>query len=401
MNEIILLKCGELVLKGLNRAKFEEWLMKTLRYRLRPFGHFSIYSLQSTIYIEPEDGFDTDSAMEALPFVFGIVSVCRSYVCEKNLEEIKSLVTDAFHSELSAARTFKVQAKRSDKKFRYDSMDIMREVGGHVLSVFPHLTVDVHSPELTVHVEVRDRKAYVHIEPVEGAGGLPCGINGKATVLISGGIDSPVAAYLMARRGLELHAVHFFSYPYTSEQAKEKVFELLRLVSRFAGRIYLQVVPFTEIQESIREHCPEDLFTLVMRRFMMRISSRLARACRSDALITGESLGQVASQTLLALAATDNVCDMPVFRPVIGFDKKDIVAIARSIGTFDTSILPYEDCCTVFTPKHPKTKPMIYELEEAEKALDIENLIERAIAGVQDVAISPSGAEIIDTEDKQ
>ncbi len=395
MDEMILLKCGELVLKGLNRSKFEERLMKTVRYRLRPCGEFRMYSMQSTIYVEPKAGFDTDRAMEMLRKVFGIVSICRSYVCEKNLESIKHFAPICFADALSSVSTFKVQAKRSDKKFEYDSMEIMREVGGAVLDKFPTLSVDVKAPQLTLFVEIRDKNAYLHLEPVEGAGGLPCGINGKSSILISGGIDSPVAAYLMARRGLELHAVHFFSYPYTSEQAKEKVYELLRIVSEYAGRIYLQVVPFTDIQEQIRDNCPEELFTLIMRRFMMRISCRLARDVRSDALITGESLGQVASQTLLALASTDAVCDMPVFRPVIGLDKKDITVIARSIGTFETSILPYEDCCTVFTPKHPKTKPMISELEAAERALDIDKLVEDAINGVENIAITPNGAEVI------
>jgi len=398
MREMILLKCGELVLKGLNRSRFEERLMKTVRYRLRPCGEFRLSVMQSTIYVEPKDGFDTDSAVEMLRKVFGIVSICRSYVCEKDLDAIMKAAPECFPDELGSASTFKVQAKRSDKKFPHDSMEIMREVGGAVLEKYHNLSVDVKKPQITLYVEIRDKDAFLHLDPVPGAGGLPCGINGKSTILISGGIDSPVAAYMMAKRGLELHAVHFFSYPYTSEQAKEKVFDLLRIVSEYAGRIYLQIVPFTDIQEQIRDKCPEDLFTLVMRRFMMRISSRLAKSVRSDALITGESLGQVASQTLLAIASTDAVCDMPVFRPVIGMDKTDITAIARNIGTFETSILPYEDCCTVFTPKHPKTKPMIYELEAAEKELDVEKLIEDAINGVECVAITPNGAEIIEKE---
>jgi len=386
--ETLLLKCGELVLKGLNRNKFEERVCTDLRHRLKKCGNCTLKIMQSTIYVTPEDEFfDVDQATEICRKVFGIVSICRAAMCEKDMDAIYALAETYLADDLQGASTFKVEAKRSDKKFPLNSMDIMREVGGHLLSKFPHLEVDVRNPELTVYVEVRDKNAFVHAAPIPGAGGLPSGINGRASILISGGIDSPVAAYMMARRGLALHAVHFFSYPYTSERAKEKVLTLLEKVASYSGRIHLDIVPFTHIQEEIRDKCPEDLFTLIMRRFMMRISQKLAEANDSHALITGESMGQVASQTLYAIGTTDAACDIPVFRPVIGMDKTEIVEIARRIDTFETSILPYEDCCTVFTPKHPQTKPTIPMLEEAEKALDVDGLIAEAIAGVENLRI--------------
>ena len=382
--ETLLLKCGELVLKGLNRNKFEERVCTDLRHRLKKCGNCTLKIMQSTIYVTPEDEFfDVDQATEICRKVFGIVSICRAAMCEKDMNAIYALAETYLADDLQGASTFKVEATRSDKKFPMNSMEIMREVGGHLLSKSPHLEVDVHNPELIVHVEVRDKNAFVHAAPIPGAGCLPAGINGRASILISGGIDSPVAAYMMARRGLALHAVHFFSYPYTSERAKEKVITLLEKVAAYSGRIHLEIVPFTHIQEEIRDKCPEDLFTLIMRRFMMRIAQKLAANFESYALVTGESMGQVASQTLYAIAATDAVCEMPVFRPVIGMDKTEIVEIARKIDTFETSILPYEDCCTVFTPKHPQTKPTVAELEEAEKALDAEALIAEAVAGVE------------------
>ncbi len=386
--EILLLKCGELVLKGLNRNKFEERVCTDLRHRLKCCGDCTIKIMQSTIYVTPTDEFfDVDRAVDISRKVFGIVSICRAAMCEKNMDDIYALTCDYLADDLRGASTFKVEAKRSDKKFPLNSMEIMRETGSAILSRFPHLKVDVRNPELTVYVEVRDKNAFVHAAPIPGAGGLPSGINGRVSILISGGIDSPVAAYMMARRGLALHAVHFFSYPYTSERAKEKVITLLEKVASYAGRIHLDIVPFTKIQEEIRDKCPEDLFTLVMRRFMMRISQRLAADNDSYALVTGESMGQVASQTLHAIATTDAVCDIPVFRPVIGMDKTEIVEIARKIDTFETSILPYEDCCTVFTPKHPQTKPTVAMLEEAEANLDVDSLIDEAVAAVEHLRI--------------
>ena len=377
--EVLLLKCGEMVLKGLNRSRFEERLLHVLRQRLAPCGKFSLYSMQSTVSVTPEDeDFDMDRAYELAQRVFGLVSVCRAAVCAKDMDEISRIAPDYLSELLSGVSTFKVDARRSDKKFPLTSMDIMRELGAVLLRRFPHLRVDVNEPEVVVRVEIRDKNAFVHGPAVPGAGGLPSGINGKAALLISGGIDSPVAAYMMARRGLYLQGVHFFSYPYTSPRALQKVRDLLAIVGRAAGDIPLTVVPFTRVQEVIRDKCPEELSTLVLRRCMMRVAQRIAREKDCHALVTGESLGQVASQTLLALGTTDAVCTMPVFRPLIGMDKTDIVKIAREIDTFETSILPYEDCCTVFTPRHPKTKPKMAEIEAAERACALDDLLDEA-----------------------
>ncbi|MBE6930225.1 MAG: tRNA 4-thiouridine(8) synthase ThiI [Ruminococcaceae bacterium] len=383
MQETLLLKCGELVLKGLNRAKFEDRLISALRHRLRDCGGCAITSSQSTITVRPDDeNFDMDSAVEICKKVFGLVSLCRAAVCEKNMDEICAIAPEYLADTLRAARTFKVEAKRSDKRFPLKSPEIMREVGGCLLSHFPHLKVDVHNPEITVRVEIRDKDAYIHTDPLPGAGGLPVGINGRAGLLISGGIDSPVAAYMMARRGLTLHAIHFFSYPYTSQRALDKVKKLLSIVARWSGPIQFTVVPFTHLQEEIRDHCPEYLSTLILRRFMVRAAEAVARDNGCAALVTGESLGQVASQTLLALGCTDAVCNMPIFRPLIGMDKSDIVKIARQIDTFETSILPYEDCCTVFTPRHPETKPKLAQVEAGEAMIDGEALLAEALSQV-------------------
>ena len=387
-DEILLIKNGELALKGLNRGTFEDVLMKNLRRRLKPFGDFRLRRAQSTIYIEPmQPGIDLDAAAEQVSHVFGISAFSRARVVPKDMTEILTAATDYLAASLKAARTFKVEAKRSDKSFPLTSPQISAEVGGAILSRFPHLTVDVHEPDLLVMVEIRDFGAYIHAAQLPGAGGMPVGTAGRAGLLISGGIDSPVAAYMMAKRGLELTAIHFASPPYTSERAEMKVISLLRQVAQYAGHIYLNIVPFTHIQEEIGRCCPEELFTLLMRRCMMRIAERVARADNCGALITGESVGQVASQTVPALACTDAVCTLPVFRPVIGMDKEEIITIARRIGTFDISIQPYEDCCTVFTPRHPRTRPTLAMLEEAEKALDFEALIDEAVAGIRHISV--------------
>lgn len=393
MQEVILCKLGELVLKGLNRQKFEDRLKNELAARLASCGACAVESRQSTMYIVPQDAtFDLARAEELCGRVFGIVALCRAAVCEKSVEAIVATACDYLKDRLGAVRSFKVEAKRSDKKFPLTSIQIAQEVGGLLNDAFANLHADMHAPELTVHVEIRETAAYVHADAVPGAGGLPRGINGRATLLISGGIDSPVAGWLMARRGLELHAVHFFSYPYTSEEAKEKVLTLLRILSEWTGPITLHIAPFTDIQEEIRDHCPEELFTIIMRRFMMRVSQRIAQTVHSSALITGESLGQVASQTLPALVATDDLAVMPVFRPLIGLDKSDIIAFARRIGTFDTSILPYEDCCTVFTPRHPVLKPRIDQVEQAERKLNLEELVEASVRGAERWTVRPDGA---------
>ena len=380
MKEIILIKNGELALKGLNRSTFEDILIKNIRKRIKPLGEFEYRKEQSTVAVVPmEDYIDMDEVSDRISRVFGIAAYSRALQVEKDMDVILKNAPEYLAEQLKNAKTFKVEGKRSDKKFPLKSPEISAEVGGAILSAFPHLRVDVKNPEILVTIEIREKFAFIRGNQTKGAGGMPTGPAGKSSILISGGIDSPVAAYMMAKRGLVLNAIHFASPPYTSPQSEEKVHNLLRQVSRYSGNITLFTVGFTEIQEEIRDKCPEDLFTLIMRRFMMRIAQRIAEKEESKALITGESLGQVASQTLNALACTDAVVSMPVFRPLIGLDKDEIIKVSRKIDTFDISIEPYEDCCTVFTPKHPKTKPQISVLENAEKALDVEALINRAI----------------------
>ena len=384
MKEIILIKNGELALKGLNRSNFEDALIKNMRRRLKNLGDFTIRKAQSTIYFEPQsEDFDFEEALSRISRVFGIAAFSRACVCEKSIEDILSKAVVYLKGDLENIKTFKVEAKRADKHFPLTSPEICRELGGTLLSAYPHLKVDVHNPDLIVNVEIRDFAAYVRGEQIPGAGGLPVGTAGTASILISGGIDSPVAAWTMAKRGLRLNAIHFASPPYTSARAEMKVRKLLSKVAAYSGTINLAIVPFTEIQDEIAENCPEDYFTLIMRRMMMRISERLSRKEGSLALITGESLGQVASQTLPALVTTDSVVNMPVLRPLIGMDKEEIIRISRNIDTFETSILPYEDCCTVFTPKHPKTRPTLELCEDAEKNLKIEELIEKAIKNTE------------------
>ena len=389
MNEIILLKLGEVVLKGLNRHTFEDKLMSNIRRRLQHCGKFHVYSKQSTIYVEPlEDGCDMDAAYAACKQVFGVISVTRARPCPKDKDAILSCARSYLGDQLARAKSFKVETKRSDKHFPMNSMEISQYVGGLLHDAYPHLTVDVHHPELCVHVEVREKAAYVHGPAEPGAGGLPIGMGGRAVSLLSGGIDSPVSSFMIAKRGVQLELVHFFSPPYTSQQAKEKVIALARGLVPWCGRMVLHVVPFTEIQEEIRRTCPEDHFTLIMRRFMMRLAAAVAERTGCKALVTGESLGQVASQTMDALAVSDDACDLPVLRPVIGMDKEEIVRISRRIGTFETSILPYEDCCTVFTPRHPRTHPVLEEVRRYEAALDVAGLMERALQGVERVTIA-------------
>ena len=389
MKEIFLLKLGEIVLKGANKRQFESRLRQNVRRRMRRFGNFDVYLMQSTVYVEPMDEMaDVDGAWEACHTIFGVVSLCRCRPCEKNLDAIFDAIENYLGDDLDCAASFKVESKRSDKQFPLNSIQLSQEIGGRLAEAHPHVKVDVHHPAYTVFVEVRDLAAYVHGPAEPGAGGLPTGVGGRAMCLLSGGIDSPVAAYMIAKRGVEIECVHFFSYPYTSQLAKDKVIELARLVTRYSGKMTVNVVPFTEIQEAIRDNCPEEFFTLIMRRFMMEISQRIAKHDGCGALITGENLGQVASQTMEAMAVTGAVVDIPIFMPLVGFDKEEIVSIARKIGTLETSILPYEDCCTVFTPRHPKTKPTIGQLLNAEKPLDREALMERAIAGVEKIKVN-------------
>ena len=384
MNDIILVKLGEIVLKGLNRRTFEQKLINNIRRRLAPIGAFKVYCLQSTIYVEAgEDSADMDAAFEALKQVFGIVKLSRAAACEKNKNAIVKLAKEYLREDMERAKSFKVESKRSDKSFPMSSIELSQYVGGELAEAYPDTAVDVHSPELTVHIEVRDLAAYVHAAPVQGAGGMPVGANGVAVSLLSGGIDSPVSSYMIAKRGVRLIPVHFFSFPYTSQQAKDKVIELGKILTAYCGHMTLEVVPFTHIQEEIRDKCPEEYFTLIMRRFMMRIARRIALSNGAAAIVTGENLGQVASQTMEAMASTQAVIDLPVLQPLIGMDKEEIVGVARKIGTFETSILPYEDCCTVFTPRHPRTRPRLKDVAEAESALDIGGLVEEALKGIE------------------
>ena len=388
MKEMFLLKLGEIVLKGANRRTFEETLKKNVRRTVSHFGAFKVYIMQSTVYVEPQsEDCDLDGAWEACGHVFGVSSMCRCRACGKDLDAIYQAVVDYLGDELSVQKSFKVESKRSDKSFPLNSIQISQEIGGRLAEAFPQVAVDVHKPSYVVNVEVRDFAAYIHGPAQPGAGGLPTGTGGRAAVLLSGGIDSPVAGYMIAKRGVELECIHFFSYPYTSERAKEKVLELARLMTKYCGRMTVDVVGFTEIQEAIRDHCREEYFTIIMRRFMMRISEAIARDHGAKCLVTGENLGQVASQTMDAMAVTGAVVHMPMFHPLIGMDKEEIVSIARRIGTLETSILPYEDCCTVFTPKHPKTKPVLEAVEAEEARLDVEGLIARAIENTEKIQV--------------
>ena len=391
MKEILLCKYGEIVLKGANRRFFEDALCKTLRFRAKHFGSFVITRSQSTIVIEPQDELcDIDGMFETAKKVFGIVGVSRCAVCEKSMEQIEEIVRDYVPQFLTGIKTFKVEAKRSDKRFPLNSMQISAEVGGYILSQHPHLRVDVHQPQVIVHVEIREHGAYIHAGQSKGAGGIPVGTNGKALLLLSGGIDSPVAGYMIAKRGVQLEAVHFESYPYTSERAREKVFSLAREIAQYAGSFNLHVVSLTHIQEELVKNCEEDYFTLLLRRYMMAIADRIAHTNECGGLITGESLGQVASQTMQALGVTDPMATLPVFRPCIGMDKEEIVQIARKIGTFETSIQPYEDCCTVFTPRHPRTRPVLSKVIEQQNRLDFDALVQEALDGAYVEYIHPT-----------
>ncbi len=384
MKEVILIKFGEMALKGQNKSSFETILMKQIKRRLNPLGKFLYSSAQSTIYADPqEDMIDLDEAIARLQKVFGIASICRACVCEKDFSDIIEKAKPYLEEVLEDARTFKVDAKRADKTFAMKSPEICRELGGILCEQHPHLKVDVRNPEITVMVEIRDTNAYVHAVKLKGAGGLPVGCSGKAMLLLSGGIDSPVAGYMMAKRGISVSAIHFVSPPYTSDRALLKVEQLCEKITDYCGDINFYCVPFTEIQEELKRRCPEEYFTIIMRRLMMEIAQRICEKEQCLALITGESVGQVASQTLHAMVCTDAVCKIPVFRPLIGMDKTEIIEIARKIDTFDISILPYEDCCTVFTPKHPKIRPQLSLIEEAQEAGNFGEMIEKAVADTE------------------
>lgn len=390
MREVILLKYGEIILKGLNRPQFEKKLLRTIRGVLRSCGSFSITQAQSTVYVEPLDSESSlDNAMKRLQKVFGIISIARACVVEKEMETIEAAVVPYLRDAIEQADTFKVAAKRADKRFPLSSPEIARRVADRVGDAYPDLEADMHTPELLITVEIRDTAAYIHANSIPGAGGMPAGSCGRAAVLISGGIDSPVAAYKMARRGMAVCAVHFASPPYTSPRAQAKVLQLLKIVSTYSGPIACFVVPFTALQEQIRAHCREEFFTILLRRFMMRAASRIAASQDCAALITGESIGQVASQTIEAITCTEATATMPVLRPLIGMDKEEIIQIARQIDTYETSILPYEDCCTVFTPRHPRTKPRMWDVEQEEAKFDFAPLLDAAIEAAEKIVVCP------------
>ncbi len=394
MRDIILLKQGEIVLKGLNKRYFETKLFQNVKRRLAPLGDFDVHCLQSTVYVEPrDDAADLDAAAEAMTKVFGVAAVVRAAGCDKTPEAMAAKAVEYMADAMRSARSFKVETKRADKSFPMTSIQISQYVGGELAEAFPATAVDVHDPELTVHVEVRETQAYIHGSPMPGAGGLPVGCGGTAVTLLSGGIDSPVSTWMIAKRGVHMIPVHFFSFPYTSELAKQKVLDLAKVLTDYCGRMTVEVVPFTHIQTEIRDKCPEEYFTLIMRRFMMRISQAIADRNGAKALVTGENLGQVASQTMEALSCTEAVCRSPVLRPLIGFDKEEIVRLSRKIGTFELSTLPYEDCCTVFTPRHPRTKPRVEAVEEAEAVLDIDALVREALDNIERIRIEP-GEEV-------
>ncbi len=384
MKEIVLVKYGEMVLKGLNKRSFEDMLTKNIKRRIKSLGQFKITSAQSTTYITPlDDNIDLTEVVDRVGKIFGIAALCRACVCEKDFGDITDKSVEYLSDILSSAKTFKVNAKRSDKAFPMKSPEICMELGGILFEKFPNLTVDVKNPEVTVTVEIRDTNAYVHAENIKGAGGLPVGSSGKAMLLLSGGIDSPVAGYMMAKRGVHIAAIHYVSPPYTSDRAQLKVEQLCEKLTDYCGGIAFWCVPFTEIQEAIKDNCPEEYFTIIMRRLMMEIAQRIAEKDNCLALITGESVGQVASQTMAAISCTDAVCRIPVFRPLVGMDKTEIIEIARKIDTFETSVLPYEDCCTVFTPRHPKVRPALADIEKAQSKFDFEPLIQKAVENTE------------------
>ena len=380
MKEIVMVKYGEIALKGLNKSTFEDMLQKNIKRRLKDLGQFEYFRKQSTIYVTPPEGADMDVIVKRLSYIFGIGAIQRCAVFPKDFAAVAEGAEEYLRSALECAKTFKVEAKRSDKAFPMKTPDIQQELGGVVLSHFPHLKVDVHDPEVTVRLEIRDNGAYLGAERIVGAGGMPVGSSGKALLMLSGGIDSPVAGYMMAKRGLVVDCIHYVSPPYTSERAQMKVEALCEKMTNYCGDIKFYCVPFTGIQEALRDNCPEEYFTVLMRRLMVKIANKICDRDGYGAIITGESVAQVASQTLTALYCTNEAAEYPVFRPVIGMDKKEIIEISRKIETYETSTLPYEDCCTVFSPKHPRTKPRIEDVKAAEQSYDFDSMIEKAVA---------------------
>ncbi len=380
MKEIVMVKYGEIALKGLNKSTFEDILTKNIKRRLKALGEFSYFRRQSTIYVTPESEVDMDEVVKRLSYIFGIGAIQRSAVFPKDFVVVAQNVKEYLCDALEGAKTFKVEAKRADKKFPMQTPEIQQELGGVVLSAFPYLRVDVHNPEVTVRLEIRDNGAYLSAQRIQGAGGMPVGSSGKALLMLSGGIDSPVAGYMMAKRGLVVDCIHYVSPPYTSERARMKVEALAERMTDYCGDIKFYCVPFTELQEALRDNCPEEYFTVLMRRLMVKIANKICDREGYGAIITGESVAQVASQTLNAIYCTNEAAEYPVFRPVIGMDKREIIDISRKIDTYETSTLPYEDCCTVFSPKHPKTKPRMEDIRAAEASFDFDALVEKAVA---------------------
>ena len=390
MKQVILVRYGEIILKGLNRSSFEDKLVNNIRKSIDSIGPVKVTRVPGRIFVEPlNDDYDFEAAVNKIIKIFGIVSVSISYKTETNYDLIKELSLQVVSEKLSLSdvKTFKVETKRGNKKFPIPSPQISSEIGSHILKNFSQLSVDVNKPEFYLYVEVRDY-SYVYTDIIPAFGGMPTGTNGKAMLLLSGGIDSPVAGFMIGKRGVEIEAIHFYSYPYTSERAKDKVIELAKIISTYTGKVKLHIVPFTELQLEINKQCPEVLLTIIMRRIMMRIAEIVARRNGCSALITGESIGQVASQTMQALYVTDMVADMPVFRPLIGMDKVEVIDIAKKIDTYETSILPYEDCCTVFVAKHPKTRPQLKDVEDAESNLEIDEMINKAIENIEEITLS-------------
>ena len=393
LKEVILIKEGEIFLKGLNKTNFEARLIKNIKKSLQNLGNFKIVKAQSTLTIFPEEGFCFDIAIKKIAKIFGIAAFCKAFAIKKDFDEIKNKVILLFKEDLNGCKTFKVVSKRSDKNFVFSSPQICEKLGEYILEKFDNLTVELKKPDVTVNVEIRDYFAFIYCKKQEGAKGMPVASAGGAMLLLSGGIDSPVAGWMMAKRGLKIHAIHFISPPYTGQRALDKVKELALILSDWVGSLPFHIVNVTKLQEELKKNCPENLFTILLRRAMMKISQEVAKDQNKkgfasiNALITGESLNQVASQTTGALNCTDCVCDFVVLRPLIGMDKEQIIAIADKINTFKTSILPYEDCCTVFTPKHPKTNPKLEEIKKAEEKVDLDFLIKDCLQNVEFILI--------------
>ena len=390
MFKAFLIKYGEIGIKGKNRYLFEDALIKQIKYALKDAAAFDVTKQQGRIYVHMLGSYDYDEVVAALTRVFGIVAICPVVICDDpswdNLTKVVGDYIDEAYEDKHF--TFKVDSRRADKRYPKKSMEINADIGEYLLERFPEMSVDVHKPDVMLNIEVRE-KTYIYSKSIKGPGGMPVGTNGKAMLLLSGGIDSPVAGYMIAKRGVTIDATYFHAPPYTSERAKQKVVDLARIVARYAGPIRLNIINFTDIQLAIYEKCPHDELTIIMRRYMMRIAEMIARDTECLGLITGESIGQVASQTMHSLAATDDACEMPVYRPLIGMDKQEIIDISERIGTYETSILPFEDCCTIFVAKHPVTKPNINVIRRSEENLaeKIDELFEAAVNTVETIVV--------------